>query len=165
MALYTPCHIHINKNWSITCFTGKYVGTGNEKSKPIWNKFIIRKDIIETSQVVLNFCRTWTISVLVSVGYSTLFLQWILTDSRLWNTAVMEYRIYHNYDNLLVYKWLSKRGFRHTILLYIRYTQWVLYRWTWKESSVMVIYFTDFCMSKLERHGSVEYEDICMDEG
>jgi hypothetical protein len=25
----------------------------------------------------------------------------------------------------------------------------------------MVIYFTDFCMSKLERHGSVEYEDIC----
>ncbi len=32
--------------------------TGNENSKPIWNKFIIRKDIIETSQVVLNFCRT-----------------------------------------------------------------------------------------------------------
>jgi hypothetical protein len=31
---------------------------GNENSKPIWNKFIIRKDIIETSQVVLNFCRT-----------------------------------------------------------------------------------------------------------
>jgi hypothetical protein len=30
----------------------------NENSKPIWNKFIIRKDIIETSQVVLNFCRT-----------------------------------------------------------------------------------------------------------
>ena len=32
--------------------------TGNENSKPIWNMFIIRKDIIETSQVVLNFCRT-----------------------------------------------------------------------------------------------------------
>ena len=32
--------------------------TGNENSKPIWNKFIIRKDIIETNQVVLNFCRT-----------------------------------------------------------------------------------------------------------
>ena len=32
--------------------------TGNENSKPIWNKFIIRKDIIETSQVVLNLCRT-----------------------------------------------------------------------------------------------------------
>ena len=32
--------------------------TGSENSKPIWNKFIIRKDIIETSQVVLNFCRT-----------------------------------------------------------------------------------------------------------
>ena len=32
--------------------------TGNENSKPIWNKFIIRKDIIETSQVVLNFCQT-----------------------------------------------------------------------------------------------------------
>ena len=32
--------------------------TGNENSKPIWNKLIIRKDIIETSQVVLNFCRT-----------------------------------------------------------------------------------------------------------
>ena len=32
--------------------------TGNENSKSIWNKFIIRKDIIETSQVVLNFCRT-----------------------------------------------------------------------------------------------------------
>ena len=32
--------------------------TGNENSKPIWNKFIIRKYIIETSQVVLNFCRT-----------------------------------------------------------------------------------------------------------
>jgi hypothetical protein len=36
----------------------KYVCTGNENRKPIWNKFIIRKDIIETSQVVLNFCRT-----------------------------------------------------------------------------------------------------------
>ena len=36
----------------------KYVCTGNENSKPIWNKFIIRKDIIETSQVVLKFCRT-----------------------------------------------------------------------------------------------------------
>jgi hypothetical protein len=36
----------------------KYVCTGNENSKPIWNKFIIRKDIIETRQVVLNFCRT-----------------------------------------------------------------------------------------------------------
>jgi hypothetical protein len=35
-----------------------YVCTGNENSKPIWNKFIIRKDIIETSQVVLNFCLT-----------------------------------------------------------------------------------------------------------
>jgi len=34
------------------------VCTGNENSKPIWNKIIIRKDIIETSQVVLNFCRT-----------------------------------------------------------------------------------------------------------
>jgi hypothetical protein len=34
------------------------VCTGNENSKPIWNKFIIRKDIIETSQAVLNFCRT-----------------------------------------------------------------------------------------------------------
>jgi hypothetical protein len=34
------------------------VCTGNENSKPIWNKFIIRKDIIETSQVVVNFCRT-----------------------------------------------------------------------------------------------------------
>ena len=32
--------------------------TGNENSKPIRNKFIIRKDIIETSQVVLIFCRT-----------------------------------------------------------------------------------------------------------
>ena len=32
--------------------------TGNENSKPIWNKFIIRKDSIETSQVVLHFCRT-----------------------------------------------------------------------------------------------------------
>ena len=32
--------------------------TGNENSKPIWNKFIIRKYIIEKSQVVLNFCRT-----------------------------------------------------------------------------------------------------------
>ena len=31
--------------------------TGNENSKPIWNKFIIGKDIIETSQVVLNFGR------------------------------------------------------------------------------------------------------------
>ena len=37
----------------------KHVCTGNENSKPIWNKFIIRKDIIETSQVVLNFC--WTV--------------------------------------------------------------------------------------------------------
>ena len=35
-----------------------YVCTGNENSKPIWNKFIIKKDIIETNQVVLNFCRT-----------------------------------------------------------------------------------------------------------
>jgi hypothetical protein len=35
-----------------------YVCTGNENSKPIWNKFIIRKDIIETSQVVLNLCLT-----------------------------------------------------------------------------------------------------------
>jgi hypothetical protein len=34
------------------------VYTGNENSKPIWKKFIIRKDIIETSQVVLNFGRT-----------------------------------------------------------------------------------------------------------
>jgi hypothetical protein len=34
------------------------VCTGNENSKPIWNKFIIRKGIVETSQVVLNFCRT-----------------------------------------------------------------------------------------------------------
>jgi hypothetical protein len=34
------------------------VCTGNENSKPIWNKFIIRKDSIETSQVVLNFCRS-----------------------------------------------------------------------------------------------------------
>jgi hypothetical protein len=49
---------HTNKNRSITCFTGKYVCTGNENSKPIWNKFIIRKDIIATSQVVLNFGRT-----------------------------------------------------------------------------------------------------------
>ena len=32
--------------------------TGNENSKPIWNKFVIRKDIIESSQVMLNFCRT-----------------------------------------------------------------------------------------------------------
>jgi hypothetical protein len=32
------------------------VCTGNENSKPIWNKSIIRKDIIETIQVVLNFC-------------------------------------------------------------------------------------------------------------
>jgi hypothetical protein len=30
----------------------------NHNSKPIRNKFIIRKDIIETSQVVLNFCQT-----------------------------------------------------------------------------------------------------------
>jgi hypothetical protein len=30
----------------------------HENSKPIWNKFINRKDIIETIQVVLNFCRT-----------------------------------------------------------------------------------------------------------
>ena len=37
---------------------------GNENSKPIWNKFIIRKDIIETSQVVLNFCRTVYIALL-----------------------------------------------------------------------------------------------------
>jgi hypothetical protein len=29
----------------------KYVCTGSENSKPISNKFIIRKDIIETSQV------------------------------------------------------------------------------------------------------------------
>jgi hypothetical protein len=36
----------------------RYVCTGNKNSKSIWNKFIIRKDIIETSQVVLNFCRT-----------------------------------------------------------------------------------------------------------
>ena len=35
--------------------------TGNENIKPIWNKFIIRKDIIETSQVVLNFC--WTVYI------------------------------------------------------------------------------------------------------
>jgi hypothetical protein len=34
------------------------VCTGKENSKLIWNKFIIRKDIIETSQVVLNFCQT-----------------------------------------------------------------------------------------------------------
>ena len=32
--------------------------TGNENSEPILNKFIIRKIIIETNQVVLNFCRT-----------------------------------------------------------------------------------------------------------
>jgi hypothetical protein len=49
---------HTNKNRSLTCFTGKYVCTGNENSKPIWNKFIIRKYIIETSQVELNFGRT-----------------------------------------------------------------------------------------------------------
>jgi hypothetical protein len=35
-----------------------------ENSKPIWNKFIIRIDIIETSQAVLNFC--WTVYI---VGY------------------------------------------------------------------------------------------------
>jgi hypothetical protein len=34
----------------------------HKKNQPIWNKFIIRKDIIETSQVVLNFCRTLYIS-------------------------------------------------------------------------------------------------------
>ena len=39
--------------------------TGNENSKPIWNKFIIRKDIIETSQVVLNFCRTVYITTIL----------------------------------------------------------------------------------------------------
>jgi hypothetical protein len=44
------------------------VFTGNENSKPIWNKFIIRKDIIETSQVVLNFCRTVYISTGTDVG-------------------------------------------------------------------------------------------------
>ena len=27
-----------------------YVCIGNENSKPIWNRFIIRQDIIETSQ-------------------------------------------------------------------------------------------------------------------
>ena len=37
--------------------------TGNEENKPIWNKFIIRKDIIETSQVVLNFC--WTVYIVL----------------------------------------------------------------------------------------------------
>jgi hypothetical protein len=42
------------------------VWTGNEYSKPIWNKVIIRKDIIETSRVVLNFYRT----VYYSVGYN-----------------------------------------------------------------------------------------------
>ena len=47
--------------------------TGNENSKPIWNKFIIRKDIIETMQVVLNFCRTvyniLTFTILVGTRY------------------------------------------------------------------------------------------------
>ena len=33
----------------------KYLCSDKENSKSIWNKFIIRKDIIETSQVVLNF--------------------------------------------------------------------------------------------------------------
>ena len=32
-----------------------YVCTGNENSKPILNKFIIRKDIIETSPWCLTF--------------------------------------------------------------------------------------------------------------
>jgi hypothetical protein len=49
------------------------VWTGNENSKPIWNKFIIRKDIIETMQVVLNFCRTvyniLTFTILVGTRY------------------------------------------------------------------------------------------------
>jgi hypothetical protein len=38
--------------------------SGNENSNPIWNKFIIRKDIIETSEVVLNFGRTVYIAIL-----------------------------------------------------------------------------------------------------
>ena len=58
LKLYTKKVSFRSKNRSITCFTGKYVCTGNENSKPIWNKFIIRIDIIETSQAVLNFCRT-----------------------------------------------------------------------------------------------------------
>ena len=44
--------------------------TGNENSKPIWNKFIIRKDIIETSQVVLNFCRTVYVVMTVTISAS-----------------------------------------------------------------------------------------------
>jgi hypothetical protein len=43
------------------------VCTGNENSKPIWNKFIIRKDIIETSQVVLSFCRTVHIYIYIHI--------------------------------------------------------------------------------------------------
>ena len=61
----TPCHIHINKN--------KYVCTGNEDIQQIWNKFIIRKNSIETSQVVLNFCRTFSLffSILASLTTPT----------------------------------------------------------------------------------------------
>jgi hypothetical protein len=44
------------------------MGTGNENSKPIWNKIIIRKDIIETSQVVLNFGRTIYIYIYIYIS-------------------------------------------------------------------------------------------------
>jgi hypothetical protein len=56
--LHTLCYTQLKiDQWPVSQVS-KYVCTGNENSKPIWYKFIIRKDIIETSQVVLNFCRT-----------------------------------------------------------------------------------------------------------
>ena len=61
--------------------------TGNENSKPIWNKFIIRKDIIETSQVVLNFGRT------VYIGTLT------INDKQ----NSMRTRKKHNLENIMVF--------------------------------------------------------------
>ena len=67
--------------------------TGNENSKPILNKFIIRKDIIKTSQVVLNFCRTVLIIPFACrfQEYSICFVrQWLKYSEWIWRFAARE---------------------------------------------------------------------------
>jgi hypothetical protein len=75
------------------------VCTGNENSKPIWNKFIIRKDIIETSQVVLNFCRTVYLLFYIQfyLTLSNIVSEWLLFND---NSAISQ--LNHGENKLIV---------------------------------------------------------------
>jgi hypothetical protein len=96
------------------------VCTGNENSKPIWNKFINRKYIIETSQVVLNFCRTVYIKIICSKQIEGSKQKRVPPWPWSYDSWFHNYLFYQCLSPLMFESW-SGRGVQHYAIEFVSY--------------------------------------------